>query len=256
MLVLQALVACAVEPVEWSPATTRVAIPTATARLAVDAEGRAVALTAPSVPDPPGACPGSVRSASRGATRFAAWWVADADGPARVAFARSSDSGTTWTAPVTVDARDHGGRGCNRPALALAIGEGSAYLHIVYWIEPADGAGLFFTHSMDAGGMFHAPVAVVYGGLPVLADVASLGDTVIVAHEDPNSPSSRLLLAISSTAGHIFERRLPVPAEGRPQSAPRLALRGRQLFVGWLDDGEKSLVVRSGVLGKFQSVKE
>ena len=238
------------EPVKWRESTTRISLPRPDAQLVVDTDGRAAALTPLLTPDFPGACPGSVRAVSAGATRFAAWWDADAGGAARVTFRRSGDGGATWTAPVVVDARDRGGRGCNRPALALASGEQSPYLHIVYWIEPADGAGLFFSHSMDGGGMFHAPVAIAYGARPVLADVASLGDTVIVAHEDPNSPAARLRLAISVTAGHIFEQRLPVPAEGGVQSAPRVALRGRTLFVGWLDAGEKALVVRSGILNR------
>ena len=64
---------------------------------------------------------------------------------------------------------------------------GSGYLHLVYFIEAEDGAGVFFAHSMDKGEMFHAPVPVVYGNAPSDASVAGNGDSVVVVFEDPNA---------------------------------------------------------------------
>lgn len=250
MLAITLLVAagCTEGAVEWSGSTVRVELPSRSARLGVDSRERPIALVPPPVTDPPEACPGSVRAAARGATLFIAWWTPGPNGSASVSVARSTTGGATWTRPLVVETRDRGTRGCSRPPLAIAVGEGSEYLHVVYWIEPEDGAGVFFAHSMDAGGMFHAPVAVAYGAVPARADVASVGDTVVVAHEDPNSSTPRMLMAVSRTAGHIFEQRFPVPAEGDPQPAPRVALRGNRVFAGWLDAGGKTLVVRSGIL--------
>lgn len=242
--------ACAAEDVQWSDATTPLALPSARARLSMASTGAPVAVVPPEVADPVGACAGSVRAAARGPAWFMAWWSPGANGNVRLHFSRSTNRGENWSVPVVVETRDRGTRGCNRPALALSLGEASEYLHLTYWIEPADGAGVFFTHSMDAGGMFHAPVAVAYGAVPARVDVASVGDTVVVAHEDPNSATPRLRVAVSRTAGHIFEQRFAVPAEGVPQSDPRVALKGDRIYVGWLTAAGQALVVRSGVLKK------
>lgn len=246
---LLAVAGCTPSPLEWSDSVTRIPLPSPDARLVVDARGDVATSDGERVADPVGACAGSVRVVARGSLRFMAWWSAEPNAGARLQFARSSDAGATWSEPIVVDARDAGSRACARPPLSLSSGTGSEYLHIVYWIEPANGAAVFFTHSMDGGAMFHAPVAVVYGARPVRADVASLGDTVVVAHEDPNAPVPRLLLAISRTAGHIFEHRLSVPAEGDYQPAPRVALSGRDVFAAWVDPRGSALVVRRGRLG-------
>jgi len=93
----------------------------------------------------------------------------------------SGNQGATWQAPVSVESRDRGRRGCDRPAPGIFYDSVSGYLHIVYFIEGSDGAGVYFTHSMDKGGMFHAPVPVVYGNVPSRASVTGIADSVCSA---------------------------------------------------------------------------
>lgn len=248
---LAVLPACQRPPVEWDDATVTLDVPGDGARLVAPAAATPALSVAPSAqaPPPPGACPGSARTARAGSLVVSAFWRAAQGGAATLYFRASRDAGATWTPEVVVDARDRGGRGCDRPPPAIAIGQRSDYVHLAYWLEPADGAGVFFAHSMDGGRMFHSPVAVVYGTGAARAAVASVGDTVVVASEDPNAPAQRLLLAISRTAGHIFELRTNVPSEGAPQPSPQVALRGRDIYVGWRDARGASLVVRRGRLG-------
>jgi hypothetical protein len=89
---------------------------------------------------------------------------------------------------------------------------------------------------MERGMLYHEPVPVVYGAGPVSAAVASDGNTVVVAYEDPNTQRPRIGLQISRTMGHLFEERLPViSSDNAASSEPRVALRGNTVAVGWVE---------------------
>jgi hypothetical protein len=103
----------------------------------------------------------------------------------------------------------------------------------VQFIEAADGAGVFFAHSMDKGGMFHSPVAVVYGNAPSAASVAGVGDSVVVVFEDPNATTPRIGIALSRSAGHIFEQRGQVTPDDVAAVSPWVALDKRGITVWW-----------------------
>jgi hypothetical protein len=109
----------------------------------------------------------------------------------------------------------------------------SGYLHLVYFIEASDGAGVFFAHSMDKGGMFHTPVPVVYGNTPSGASVAGIGDSVVVVFEDPNATTPRIGIALSRSAGHMFEQRGQVTPEDVRAVAPWVALDHGKITVWW-----------------------
>ena len=206
---------------------------------------------------PPNACPGSLRfTRAAGQEMHAVWWAVRPDGTASLLSSRSDDGGTTWNPPVPVDTTDVSRTGCNRPAPAIAADTSSAYIHVVYALENAAGSGIFFSHSMERGELFHAPVAIVYGESPRTADVAADRDRVVVAYEDPNfreqSPG-RIALAISRTSGHIFEHREPVNTGTAAVAAPRVAISGDRIAVSWIESpraiaGEQYRVVRVGRL--------
>ena len=150
--------------------------------------------------------------------------------------ALSDDGGVSWGAPVAVDTTDRGHRGCARPPAAVTADSASGYVHVVYYVEGPDGPGLFFSHSMDQGVLYHEPVPVVYGAGPVSGAVASDGNTVVVAYEDPNTQRPRIGLQISRTMGHLFEERIPVISSGNAASSePRVAVRGGTVAVGWVE---------------------
>jgi hypothetical protein len=182
---------------------------------------------------------------------FAAWWAVRPDSGAVLVVAR--DSAGQLGDPVVVDARDRGVMGCHRPAPAIAYDARGGYVHLAYWLQPADGAGVFFAHSMDQGRTFHSPVAIVYGERPAMTSVAAHGDTVAVAFEEPNAPRPESWLALSCTAGHIFERHA-VPVSGTDVSAqlPRVALGAGAVGVSWVQhtspDDEGIRMIRVGTL--------
>ena len=181
-------------------------------------------------------CAGSVRVAGDGQGGvFAAWWEPRADSSVTLMVARRAiaDSGA-WAAPVVADARDRGRGGCGRPAPGIAADAARGYVHLAYHLDAPTGAGVYGGHSMESGTFFHDPVPVVFGDRPVAASVATSGDIVAVAYEDPNSARSRIMVALSLTAGHLYEHRLEASPSTMRATNPRVAVDGRRVAVAWV----------------------
>ena len=225
---LVGLSACAGEPVQWGDVYYR------HSQLG-DPEARSAVLSAnlPSLAEAPAPCIRSIRTAGGDADLFRVWWSSRSDSSVVLSMQRSGDRGASWQGPVAVESRDRGRRGCDRPAPGVFYDPVSGYLHLVYFIEGNDGAGVFFAHSMDKGGMFHAPVAVVYGNVPSAASVAGIGDSVVVAFEDPNATTPRIGIALSRSAGHIFEQRGEVTPDDVAAVAPWAVFEKGRITVWW-----------------------
>lgn len=204
-------------------------------------------------PSEPGTCTASLRATPAiNGEAYASWFAIRADSSVLLRVARSDDGGATWNPGVTADSTDVGTAGCARPAPFIAADSLNGYVHVVYHLVAREGAGLFFTHTMERGALFHEPVPIVYGDRPSAASVASRGDTVVVAYEDPNSRSSRLGVAISRTQGHIFERRVPASDETGEAHTPRVAVRGTRVAIAWTvtqrGSGTQRVSLRLGTL--------
>lgn len=238
------LAACGGEEPAWGPVTYQDAPPPARVEVA--------ALP----PRGSGGCP-DVVLAARASDRYAAWWEARPDGSSALMLARSPDEGVSWHAPLVADGRDSGGLGCARPAPSLFADESSEYLHLTYHVSPAGSPGVYFTHSMKASaldsigeGVLHMPVSVTHGERPVRTSVAGRGDTIVVAFEDPNSASPRILLAYSKVAGHVFSPYGAVTPAGSRASSPRISLSDDSVRVHWLEEtaGGTRAAARAGTL--------
>lgn len=222
------LTECVSEPVDWGDVSYR-------GSELGDPDTRSAVLSA-SLPAVNGAvahCLRSIRTASAGSDLFRAWWTSRSDSSVVLSMQRSADRGSRWEAPVTVEGRDRGRRGCERPAPGIFYDAVRGYLHLVYFIEASDGAGVFFAHSMDRGRMFHSPVPVVYGNRPSAASVAANGDSVVVVFEDPNATTPRIGIVLSSSTGHIFEQRGQATPDDVPAIAPWVRLDHRKVTVWW-----------------------
>jgi hypothetical protein len=191
-----------------------------------------------------------VATPAQGDTAFAAWWAPRADSSALLVVARSDDGGRNWRAPEVADSTDRGRTGCSRPAPFIAADRANGYVHVVYFMVAAEGPGVFFTHSMGQGVMFHSPVPVVYGERASAAAVACNGDTVAVAYLDPNAALPQLWLAVSRTTGHIFESRTEVSPSTEEAERPAVAVHGHRVAVAWIESRRKGdaavTVVRTG----------
>ena len=230
--------ACASEPITWQPPRDIDGTIGATTRLVIDQHGgmRLVEERPPTIMLPTAACAGSVVAArARGDEWYAAWFLARFDSSVVLLVARSRDGGSTWSAPVVADGRDRGRRGCARPRPALTADSATAYVHAAYFIEPIEGAGVWYTHSMEQGSVWHQTLGVLYGDDPAVASIASAGDTVLVAYEHPGSGGSRLGLAISREAGHTFRERLRVVRTSGTVREPRVAFGAGRVALAWLE---------------------
>lgn len=220
--------ACVKEPVDWGDVSYR-------GSQLGDPDTRSAVLSAnlPSVSGAVAQCLRSIRSASGSPDIFRLWWAARSDSSVVLAMQRSRDRGNGWEPPVVVEARDRSRRGCDRPAPGIFYDSAHGNLHLVYFIEAQDGAGVFFAHSMDKGGMFHSPVPVVYGNAPSAASVAANGDSVVVVFQDPNAMTPRIGIVLSHSTGHIFEERGDVTPDDVPAISPWVTLDHRKVTVWW-----------------------
>lgn len=141
---------------------------------------------------------------------------------------------------MVVDSTDRGGSGCRRPAPALFADSSNGNVHIAYFIEPPGGSGIFVIHSMDSGSSFHSPVAVAFGSRPSATAVSAEGDRVAVAYLQPMGERSQVFVALSTTAGHIFESGIPVSEDNADARNPRVSLRGTKLEVSWTEHAART----------------
>src|SRR5687768_4420407 len=102
--------ACVSEPVEWGDVSYR------RSQLG-DPDTRSAVMSAnlPSITGATGACIRSIRTAGAGTDSFRAWWSSRNDSSVILAVQHSADQGGSWQAPVIVESRDRGRRGCDRP---------------------------------------------------------------------------------------------------------------------------------------------
>jgi len=229
-----ALGACGDPIITWGePATLERAIGSGD-RLALSGDGvaRLVPDSSPAAPAAAGQCRASVRMA-RDTTGewYAVWWSALPDSTAEIVVARSAD-GATWEPAVRVDTVDAGRSGCRRPAPAIDAWGG--HVHVVYAMAAREGPGIFASHSMDRGVLFHSPVAIVYGERIGAADIAARGNIVAIAFEDPNSAQDQIGLAYSNTMAHMFQHRQTVSLSGGGARSPRVALGEGRIAVAWM----------------------
>jgi hypothetical protein len=231
------LAACSSGPIEWED--TVHTIRTVSGR---DTLGRVYRDTTlgPLPPVTPGQCASSVRTWwNQGSPVVnAVWWSLRADQSADLVTATARD-GRTWSAPIRVDTADVGKSGCDRPPPAI-YGDG-ANVHIVYSMRAREGPGIFLTHSMDGGALYHSPVAVVYGEKPGLASIGARGNFVVVAYEDPNTNPTRISVAISTTMAHLFDFREIVSPPGESVAKPSVLVDSSGVMVSWVRAAEPSV---------------
>ena len=218
-ILLTALASCTKAPVEWGDIVYR------------GAPHQPSEFPALAEPLPPNACPGSLRIAKAGNSEYAAWWEPREDGSAVLMSARRHE-GESWS-PTVADSTDRSTNSCGRFPPAIAADSSSGYVHVAYFAEPKSGSGIFFAHSMDSAKTFHSPVAIVYGRNPSRVSIASSGDRLVVAYEDPNATQPAVGVALSNTMGHIFERRVTASGANGVARQPVVRLAGDSIRVWW-----------------------
>lgn len=221
-------IACTELPVAWSDvAYSRDPI----ARVAADGG---------LVPDAKG-CSGSVRSVSIDGVTHAVWWSVRNDSSSILRYATKTNG--KWMKAVSVDTTDSSSSGCDRIAPALHV-DGRGNIYLAYFLEPATGSGIFFSHQMDNTG-FHDPVSIAFGNRPSASSIAASGDRIAVAYQEPNSGRGEIWVALSRNMGHIFEHRIAVSSPSQVAGNPQARLSGTQLEIGWQELIQADSITRS-----------
>jgi hypothetical protein len=233
--ILLAAAACGEAAIAWDEPTTTTQAISGGDRIVVDSSGAVRIVRAPELPVPPvaggNACRESVRFArDTSGELYAVWWATRPDSTAEIVVARSMD-GAHWDAPIRVDTVDAGRSGCRRPAPAIDAWGG--HVHVAYSMAAREGPGIFASHSMDRGVLFHTPVAVVYGERIGASDIAARGNLVAIAFEDPNAVQDEIGIAYSNTMAHLFQHRETVSSPGGAARAPRVGLGEGRIAVAW-----------------------
>jgi hypothetical protein len=209
----------------------------ANSRLQVDEKGRARLVSDTSVSIVPAhdsaACIGTIRTARLDDGSLAAvWWSVRPDSSANLLASLSTDGGTNWRPVIRIDTADVSVVGCTRPTPAIAASAG--FIHVVYAMRASEGAGVFYAHSMNAGGSYEPAITIVYGERLTRAAVAADKGTVAVAYEDPSGSAPQIGLAISRDWGHIFPQRIRGSTGVGAAMNPDVAVANREIAVTWL----------------------
>jgi hypothetical protein len=257
--VAAAMSACDKGPVQWQDETRQLTMPVsgnassaAEAHLVLRRDGspalEAVAAT-PTTPADSAACPGSLRVAPLSATEiYSVWWSRRDAGRVVLLSARSDNAGATWMPIVPVDTTDRGSLSCARPAPSIAADSASGYVHVTYFLNGPTGPGVFFSHSMERGELFHSPVPIMYGERPSASAVTSADSVVFVAFENPSAQRAQIAIAMSKTWGHIFAPQRPEASTGATTAEkPLVALRQSQVAVSWRGE-DHTVTARVGTL--------
>lgn len=236
LLAILSLPACSGDDIAWTDPLTLPA-GASDGQLRVDQKGRVRLISDTTLGVTPtldsAACAGSARSARLDdGTLVVTWWSVRPDSSAVLDAASSPDGGTSWTPRIRVDTADVSTIGCNRPAPSIAASAG--FVHIAYSVRAPEGVGVFYSHSMDNGKRYEAPVTIVYGDRLSAAAVASDKGNVAVAYEDPSGSRPQIGLAISRDWGHIFGDRTRGSTGVGAAVAPQVAISGREIAVSWL----------------------
>ena len=241
--------ACAPSPIEWGDPYSLPAPLARAARLAFDSTKGLVAVAVSHTPPPAPAnqCPASARVARDAqGDSYAVWWALRSDSTADLVVSRSED-GAVWSTPIRVDSVDIARVGCRRPAPSIDAHGG--HVHVAYAMAAREGPGIFATHSMDRGNMFHTPVAVVYGERLGETAIAARGDVVVIAYEDPNSPLDHIGVAVSRTMAHLFQSRQTITPSAGAARRPGIVLADDRIAVTWTrSDSAATRMAREGVL--------
>jgi hypothetical protein len=162
-------------------------------------------------------------------------WRAILDGDVRdVVVTRSSDGGSSWSAPARVRADGWVYPGCPHAGPSLKV-DARGRVHVGWWTGKEGEAGVYYARSEDGARTFSArPIAVGERARPahVQLGVADDGD-VIVAWDDGLGDMPRVLVRRSTDGGASFGSTAVLSDPGVAASYPVVALRGDSVAVAW-----------------------
>lgn len=157
-------------------------------------------------------------------------WQAKTTGKYQIIFAKSTDSGSTFSAPVNISANS----GDSSFPKIIASGN-DIYVAWSFTVTNKD-YNVLFTKSTDGGATFTTPGNISNNsGDSGLPEMAVSGKNVYVTWENNNLGNFEIFLSRSTDGGNTFTFPVNISNTDSPSGAPQIIASGNNVFVSWMD---------------------
>ncbi|MDE1765212.1 MAG: PEFG-CTERM sorting domain-containing protein [Thaumarchaeota archaeon] len=177
-----------------------------------------------------GGAPDNIRILGSQGNVYAVWQSYSAN-KSSIAFAKSSDNGTTFRPPVRV----------SDPSKDSAFPQISAYGNNVYiaWLERTTGdvTNVLFAKSSDGGATFGTPIAITsHNGTSGIPKIYASQNRVYLMWEDNGAKNFDVFLDTSSDSGNTFGTPVNISNNAGDSGAPQMVIDGNNVYAVWMDD--------------------
>jgi hypothetical protein len=157
-------------------------------------------------------------------------WQSFFENKSSIVFAKSKDSGTTFSSPTQI----------SDPSKDSAFPQISAYGNNIYvaWIDRSanDVTNIFFTKSTDGGATFGKPFAITnYNGNSGIPKIYSNSTNVYLMWEDNSLKNYDVFLSTSSDSGNTFGAPVNISSNPGDSGAPQMLVNGDSIYATWMD---------------------
>lgn len=161
-------------------------------------------------------------------------WRAILPGDVRdIVVMKSADGGQSWETPIRPREDGWVYPGCPHAGPSLRV-DAEGRVHVAWWTGKPGEAGVYYARSDDGGATFTAqPMAVGATSRPAHVQLGVSPGGVVVAWDDGQAETPRVLIRRSADAGATFAPTQVVSDEGPAATYPVLALFGDSLGVAW-----------------------
>lgn len=172
----------------------------------------------------------NIRIADSGAQVGAVWQSFSAN-KSSIAFAKSSDNGTTFSPPIQIS---NSSRDSAFPQVIMA----GTHVYVA-WLDRTAGdvTNVFFARSDDGGTTFGRPIAITsHNGTSGIPKIYAEGKNVYLLWEDNGGKNFDIFMATSSDSGDTFGTPVDISTDSGNSGAPQMAVSGGSIYVVWMDD--------------------
>ena len=158
-------------------------------------------------------------------------WQGKTTGKYQIIFAKSTDGGATFSAPVNIS--DNSGDSSYPKIIASG---NNIYITWSYTVTGKD-YDVLFTKSTDGGTTFSAPVNISNNpGDSGLPQMSVSGNNVYITWENNGVGNFEVFVAKSTDNGNTFTIPVNVSNNPSPSGSPQIVASGNNVYVTWMDD--------------------
>lgn len=172
-------------------------------------------------------------------------YTSEISGQSSILFTRSTDSGASFSTPISVS-NDISGSSFSFLNAIAANGD-NVY---VVWTRVTDVSSIYLAKSSNGGVSFSSPVQVESGGIARAPSITVSGANVYVAWQDfstsPTGLDSEIFFSASIDGGNTFDTPVDISGNaGTISRNPSIAGSGNNIYVVWTDCNTNGLNCRT-----------